>query len=82
MDHPYASAFSLTSLPNAITDAADCAAMAHGAKFPNDLPAEFGKGYGMTLRFRTKGGEAPVLRTVWSKKDNAWRIIAYDIEVP
>jgi len=82
MDHPYASAFSLTSLPNAITDAADCAAMAHGAKFPNDLPAEFGKGYGMTLRFRTKGGEAPVLRTIWSKKDNAWRIIAYDIEVP
>ena len=82
MEHPYASSFTLTGLPNAIVDAADCAAMARGARYPKDAAVEFGKGYGMNIRFRTKGGEAPVLRTVWRKKDNAWRIVAYDVEVP
>ena len=82
MEHPYLSSFTLTGLPNAIVDAANCDAMARGARFPKEIAAEFGKGYGMTIRFRTKGGEAPVLRTVWRKQDNAWRIVAYDVEVP
>jgi hypothetical protein len=36
----------------------------------------------MTFRFRTQGGDAPVLRLLWRKEDNAWRITAFDVEVP
>ena len=36
----------------------------------------------MTVRFKTAGGEAPVLRIVWRKDPEAWRITAYGIETP
>jgi hypothetical protein len=36
----------------------------------------------MIVRFRLKGGEAPVLRTIWKKEDGAWRIFVYDVETP
>src|SRR5262249_7673606 len=82
MDHPYAAAFTLTSIPDAFTDAADCVALASGARFPKEFPLQYGKGFGMTIRLRTQGGEAPVLRTLWTREQDAWRITAFDLEVP
>ena len=31
---------------------------------------------------RTLGGEAPVMRTLWMKAGDSWRIQVYDVEVP
>jgi hypothetical protein len=36
----------------------------------------------MTVRFRTRAGDPPVLRTLWLKEAGAWRITAYDVELP
>ena len=36
----------------------------------------------MNIRFRTQGGEAPVLRVMWVKENDAWRIAAYDMQLP
>ena len=82
MDHPYAAAFTLTSIPDAFTDAADCLAMATGGGLPKEYPVQYGKGFGMTIQLRTKGGEAPVLRTLWTREQPGWRITAFDLEVP
>ena len=38
MDHPYARVFSLTSVPDALADAAECAARAAGFSIPNPVP--------------------------------------------
>ena len=35
----------------------------------------------MTFRFRTQGGDAPVLRLLWRKEDDTWRV-TYDVELP
>jgi len=82
MDHPYSSTFALSSLPNAIADAADCAARARGESFTGEIPLEYGKVFGMNVRFKTKGGDTPVLRTLWIKENDVWRIAVYDVEVP
>ena len=82
MIHRYSKAFTLTSLPDAMTDAADCASRAKGEPFPSSYPPVFGKGYAMAIRFRTRAGEAPVLRTLWTQESGAWRITAYDVELP
>jgi hypothetical protein len=82
MDHQYSHTFAITSLPNAIAQAADCAARARGERFTGEIPLEYGKAFGMNVHFKTRGGEAPVLRTLWLKKNDLWRIAAYDIEVP
>ena len=36
----------------------------------------------MTLRFRTRSGDAPVLRVLWRKEGGDWRITSYDVELP
>jgi hypothetical protein len=36
----------------------------------------------MNLRFRTRGGDAPVLRTLWRRDAGNWRITSYMIEMP
>ena len=36
----------------------------------------------MSVRFKTRAGEAPVLRTLWKRDNGAWTIAAYDIETP
>ena len=82
MDQPYSHAFSLTSFPAALGDVVECAARARGAVPPDPLPLEYGQAFGMTFRFRTRGGEAPVLRLLWRKEEEAWRIRAYDVELP
>ena len=82
MDQPYSRSFSLTSFPSALGDAVECEARARGAVPPDPLPLEYGQAFGMTFRLRTQGGEAPVLRLLWRKEDNAWRVTSYDVELP
>lgn len=82
MDQPYAGVFSLTSFPNALGDAVECDARARGVVPPDPLPLEYGAAYGMTFRFRTQGGDAPVLRLLWRNEAGTWRITAYEVELP
>lgn len=82
MDQPYSRTFSLTSFPAALGDAAECDARAGGAVPPDPLPLEYGQAFGMTFRFRTQAGDAPVLRLLWRNEDKTWRITSYDIELP
>jgi hypothetical protein len=82
MDHPFSRVFSLSSIPNALADVAECAARANGSSVPDPIPLEYGQGFGLTLRFKTRGGDAPVLRLLWRKEDAAWRITSYAVELP
>ena len=82
MDQPYSRMFSLTSFPAVLGDAVECDARARGAVPPDPIPLEYGSAFGMIFRFRTQGGDAPVLRLLWRKEDNAWRITSFDVEVP
>ena len=36
----------------------------------------------MNIRFKTRSGDAPVLRMLWRKENDAWRITSYMIEMP
>lgn len=80
MNHRYARVFSLSSIPNALADAAECAARAAGTSMPDPLPLEYGSGFGLTIRFRTRGGDAPVLRLLWRKEGSTWRITSFAVE--
>ena len=82
MEQPYSRMFSLTSFPAVLGDAVECDARARSAVPPDPIPLEYGSAFGMTFRFRTQGGDAPVLRLLWRKEDDAWRIRAFDVEVP
>ena len=82
MDQPYSRLFSLTSFPAALADVVECDARARGAVPPDPLPLEYGEAFGMMFRFRTEGGDAPVLRLLWRKEDGTWRVRAYDVELP
>ena len=82
MDHPAAKTFSLTSVPDALADAAECSARAKGSTMPDPMPLEYGKASGTTIRFKTRAGEAPILRLLWHKEDGRWRITSYGIELP
>ena len=82
MDHAHSRTFSLTSMPNAIGDAVECDARARGAIPPDPLPLEYGKAFGLTVRFGTGASDAPVLRMLWRNENGAWRIRSYDLELP
>ncbi len=82
MEHPYSRTFALGSLPNALAEASDCSYRAGGGAYKGDPHPEYGNAVGMTVRFKTVGGEAPVLRMLWQKDPEAWRITAYGIETP
>ncbi len=79
MDHGYQRTFTLTSLPNAIGDAAECDARARNATTPIPLPLDYGQAYGLNMRFGP--GEAAVLRALWRNEGGAWRIRSYDVEL-
>ena len=70
MNHPSARVFALTSIPNALADASECAARVGGSSVPDPLPLEYGEGFGMNVRLKTRSGEAGVLRVLW-RKENA-----------
>ena len=82
LEQPYSSTFTLVSVPNMIEQIKDCTVRASGKKFTGEMPPEYGKVYAMGLRFKTLDGETPVLRVIWMKENDAWRITAYDIELP
>ncbi len=82
MDHRASSTFTLTSVPDALGDAAECAARANGSSMPDPLPLEYGKAFGQMVRFNTRGGEAPVLRLLWRRENGTFRITSYGIELP
>jgi hypothetical protein len=82
MNQPYSRVFSLTSFPTALGDVVECDARARGAIPPDPLPLQYGDTFGMTFRFRTQDGDAPVLRLLWRKDGDAWRVTSYDVEVP
>lgn len=82
MNHPDARTFALTSVPDAIAEAADCAARAGGKRFIGDIPLEYGNAFGMNVRFKTRAGDAPVLRLLWIRENGAFRIAVYDVELP
>ena len=62
MEHRYSRTFALGSLPAGLEEASDCSYRARGATFNGDPQPEYGNAFGMTVRFKTVGGEAPVLR--------------------
>ena len=82
MDHADSKTFALSSVPNALAEAADCAARAGGVRLPREIPQEYGQAFGMTVRFLTRDGEGPVLRTLWMQENGAWRITSYGVETP
>ncbi len=82
LDHRYSKAFTLTSMPDAMADAVNCAARARGDRAAVDAPPQYGRAFGLNLRFRTESGEAPVLRLLWLKEAGSWRITGYDVESP
>ena len=82
MDHAASGTFALTSIPDALADAAECQAQLRGVELKEPIPVVYGNAAGMNIRFRTQDGEAPVLRLLWRKQNDAWRITSYDVEVP
>ena len=44
------------------------------------MPLVYGNGFGTIVRFKTRAGEAPVLRLLWRKEDGLWRITSYGVE--
>ena len=82
LDHRFSTAFTLTSLPDAIAEAGSCATRARGGQMAGSAPPVYGRAFGMNLRFRTQGGETPVLRTLWLNDAGRWRIASYDVESP
>lgn len=82
MTHSAGATYTLTSLPNAIADLADCASRARDEPVPDDMPLDYGETFGANFRFQTQSGEAPVFRTLWVKENGEWKIISYDVEEP
>ena len=82
MPHPSSRAFTMIGLPNDFPRTADCEARSRGEAFTGQMSPDYGNAYGMLVRFKTEAGEAPVLRTLWEKENNTWRITVYDVEAP
>jgi hypothetical protein len=82
MDHRASRTYGFSSWPDAFAAAANCAARARRDRVKTDVPLVYGKAFGMNIRIRMRAGEPPVLRTLWMKEAEAWRIVAYDVETP
>ena len=82
MEHRYSRTFALYSVPDKLAEAAGCVYRAGGGGFTGDPQPVYGNAFGMNVRFKTPGGEAPVLRLLWFKESGAWRITVYDVETP
>jgi hypothetical protein len=52
-----------------LADASECAARAGGSGVPDPLPLVYGDGFGMTVRFKVRDGDAPVLRVLWRREN-------------
>jgi hypothetical protein len=50
--------------------------------FTGEVAPEYGRAFGMNVRFKTKGGDAPVPRHLWLEENGEWRILIHDVEIP
>jgi hypothetical protein len=82
VDHPHAGTFTLVSIPDSFADLEGCATSDRPAPLSPAQPLEYGKAYAALIRFHTRGGEAPVLRLLWLKEGDVWKIAAYDVVTP
>jgi hypothetical protein len=82
MDHRDSRTFTLSSVPDALADAADCTVRSEGGREISDVPPSYGNAFELTVRFRTRAGEPPVFRTMWTREGGVWRIAVYDVEAP
>ena len=84
VDHPYWRAFTLGGLPDAFAETISCSAPARRERYhvEDAAPLVYGHAFGTATRVRTRSGETPVVRMLWVKDPDAWRITAYDIVTP
>jgi hypothetical protein len=82
MDHTYAGAFTLSSVPKRAHRRRRLRGAGPWPALQGELTGEYGKAFGLSFRFQTGSGAAPVLRMLWAKENGAWRITAYDVEQP
>ena len=82
VEHADARVFSLFALPDAFAEVEGCSTSNLAERLTPTGPPAYGKAFGQSLRFRTLGGETPVLRLLWLKEGGAWRIAAYDVVIP
>jgi hypothetical protein len=84
VDHPYERAFTLGGLPDAFAETISCSAPARRERYRVEgaAPLVYGRAFGLAARVRTLSGETPVVRMLWMKDADAWRITAYDVETP
>jgi hypothetical protein len=82
MDHPYSRTFTLSGVPTALAAAVDCTSRVRGEPFKGEGGSDYGTAYAISFRLQSEGGDAPVFRALWLKENGAWRITAYDVEVP
>jgi hypothetical protein len=82
MEHAAQTTFTLVSYPDSFGEAAGCAAPVVAPRSQASVPLEYGKIFGMNIRFLTESGEGPVMRTIWAKTASGWRITSYHIEYP
>jgi hypothetical protein len=82
LTHPNDDVYTLVSFPDAVIEFADCANRSSGVVIPRELPRVYGKAFGTYFRLRLAGGEAPVLRFLWTREGGDWMVTAYDIELP
>jgi hypothetical protein len=80
MDHQFSRVFSLAGIPNALADVVECRARSTETPIPDPIPLDYGNAFVMTVRFKTRSGDAPVLRVLWRKENGAWRITSYAVE--
>lgn len=84
IDHSSARAFTLGALPDAFAATLGCSASDRRERYrvEDAPPLVYGHAFGMAIRVRTRSGEAPVIRMLWTKDADAWRIAAYDVVTP
>ena len=82
VDHQDAGTFSLASVPDAVADLDLCGTSDRAAAARADATPQYGQAYGLAFRFRTRGGETPVLRMLWLKEGGDWKVVAYEVVLP
>ena len=81
-EHAYSRTFTLVSYPNDFGELAGCAAQVNRASLAENAAREYGKVFGMNIRFLTEAGEGPIMRTLWARDASGWHITAYRVEYP
>jgi hypothetical protein len=84
VEHPFGRAFTLGGLPDAFAETISCSAPARRERYrvEDATSLVYGNAFGKATRVRTRSGEAPVVRMLWMKDADAWRITAYDVVTP